>query len=137
MGNTGTSVPQENMSFFRWNANRYILARGPVGDMPMFMSFDLGLSTAGTDSVSLQGFDYWPGPGELADGEFPLASIGILHRYNEGVVGQRGWNGYIADMWATSRGVANGNSFPGDGTKSWINLGNFAFPWDGGDIEIP
>ncbi len=137
MGNTGSTVPQENLSFYRWNNAAYIKARGPIGDMPMFMSTDNGLSTTGTDSVSMLGYDYWPGPAELSPDDFPFASIGILHRFNEGTVGQRGWHGYIADMWATTRGVSNGNSFPGDGSKDWINFGNFAFPWDGGDIEIP
>jgi hypothetical protein len=127
------------MTYQHWRQDRYIKALGPVDVMPMFMAFK-GVATDGTDGTSIVGTDAWPNQNELDDDDdpqFPMNHIGLLHRFNEGVVGQKGFHGHIFDMYCTARAISNGNSFPSDGTKSWINFGQFAFPWNGDDIEMP
>jgi hypothetical protein len=138
-GFAGSSFPQENMTYAHWRQDRYVHALGPMGSMPMFMAFK-GVATDGTDGTAIVGTDGWPNRNEIDDDDdpqYPMSHIGLLSRFNEGTVGQRGWMGQIVDMYCTARAISNGNSFPSDGTKTWINFGQFAFPWNGDDIEIP
>jgi hypothetical protein len=140
-GYTGQAGANANMGYTHWGQSMTVKAEGPVGDMPMFLVFK-GFATSGTDNGTIVGYDAWGHHNELDDDDpdnwvYPMNHVGIVCRNNEGLMGQRGHHGYLADMYSTARGVSNGNSFPGDGTKSWINFGQFAWPWNGDDIEMP
>jgi hypothetical protein len=130
-GHTGLP-PNDPLSINYWtNTANLLKAVGPVDVMPMNMTMQ-GFATSGTSNGIFIGHTPWVGADE-ASGEMPISGVGIAHVTT---VGQRGRHGYIADFWTTALSASQGTSFPGDGSKDFVVLGNFVFPWDGGDIEI-
>jgi hypothetical protein len=124
--------PADALGFVFWKQGTFTFkSQGPITTMPLYMVLQ-GYATNGTANGTLLGYSPWPNADELS-GEFPLGGVGIAHTTT---VGQRGRHGYLADWYFTALSVLQGNSFPGDGSKSWVVFGNSVFPWDGGNVEM-
>lgn len=46
-------------------------------------------------------------------------------------VGKRGYHGHIPDLWLGLKSHASGTAYPGDGSRRFMKLGDYVFPWDG------
>jgi hypothetical protein len=118
--------------FVLLNGYDYIIGQGPISVMKMNAALQ-GFATGGTSDGTAVGYTPWPNANELSPDEYPLNGLGL---FESDVVGQRGRHGWFADLYVTALSVAQGKSFPGDGSKSWVVFGNMVLPWGGGDVEI-
>lgn len=64
---------------------------------------------------------------------YDIVPIGLWH---DEVVGQRGHHGFLTDLWWTSAELSSGTTFPSDGTKQFVVLGDMLFPWNGSKVEL-
>lgn len=64
--------------------------------------------------------------------EYVMLPMGICCN----TTGVRGRHGIMPDMWYKSTGTAEGDTYPSDGSASFLNVGPFIFPWNGGPINI-
>lgn len=67
-------------------------------------------------------------------GEYPLTPIGLHNVDLSGLataIGQRGKYGHVIDQWFTVAAPSTGDNIPGDGSKQFVVVGDFVFPWDG------
>ncbi len=110
-----------------------IRAQGPAGAMYMHHTVR-GFATNGTSNGTAVGYTPWPNADEISGStRFPVSPVGMVHLINPA---QTGKHGMFADLYTTALAVQPGNSFPGDGTKSWVVFGQMVLPWDGGDVEV-
>jgi hypothetical protein len=79
---------------------------------------------------AMLGQSWFSGPDKVGR-KFPADRIGLVGVSS----GFRGRHGYIPDFLfaneALSRGIGQFDSFPGDGSRLWIKIGHYYFPWDG------
>ncbi len=59
--------------------------------------------------------------------EWPLYPIGL---YSE-TASHRGRHGTVFDLWFGSDGISTGDTYPNDATRTFIQLGQLVFPWNG------
>lgn len=115
------SVPMNHGSWY----NTLINGLGPIGAMPMYAA--MFYENVFSETIN----DTWPMYSEW-DHIFQMNGIGMFSNS----AGQRGRHGYIFDMWTLPAIAQTGYSIPLSGSKEFIVMGQFAFPWDGGDIEM-
>jgi hypothetical protein len=99
-------------------------AQGPAGGgagttMPLTISYEE--TGAGNSSVINQVVN------EI-DGSTHLGPVGLWHGTT---AGQRGRHGYIRDMYFTGTGSVTGDTFPADGSKQFVQMGQMVVPGDG------
>ena len=65
-------------------------------------------------------------------GEYPMFVANIL----SDSAGMRGRHGVVIDMWYGSGGVATGDTYPADGTATFVQLSGMVLPWNGGPVNV-
>lgn len=70
---------------------------------------------------------YVPGPNQIS-GEYNLGRVGIVAFRQVGV---RGYHGRLPDLFFSEDTMNDGDTFPGDGTKTRAKFGGYVVPWDG------
>ena len=48
----------------------------------------------------------------------------------------RGRHGRFFDLWASSSALATGDTFPGDGSATFVQVGIVVLPWNGGAVNL-
>lgn len=48
----------------------------------------------------------------------------------------RGRHGRLFDLWLSSSALASGDTFPGDGTATFVQVGIIVLPWNGGAVNL-
>ena len=112
-----------------WGAQmfqEFIQAVGPVAAMPMLPCY-MGDGNSG----NVQGFN-WTLTDQFS-GQYGLYTIGMYHNVT---TGQKGRHGSLFDSWMAPSLALPGTSFPNNGSKLYILMGNLVQPWNGGDIEM-
>lgn len=64
------------------------------------------------------------------DSEWDLAPVAFACT----VVGSRGRNGAVFDLWCASNVNANGTGYPGDASRQFMQMGDFVFRWNGSTL---
>lgn len=92
------------------------------GDAPMqlFMSTESFGQSAGAVGALLDG------PNDF-DQSWPLTPIGVASLTG----GQRGRHGELFDLWFGSTGAQDGDTYPANETRQFVQFGHLVFPWDG------
>jgi hypothetical protein len=42
-----------------------------------------------------------------------------------------GRDGELFDLWLARADIINGSTYPGDGSRAFLQVGDFVLPWDG------
>lgn len=61
------------------------------------------------------------------DGNYPFFPIGLASKST----GNRGRHGQVFDLWWGTVGANSGDQYPGDASKTFGQIGNLIFPWNG------
>lgn len=88
--------------------------------MHLFMSTESFGSTVEGVGSQLEG------PNDF-DLNWPLTPIGLACLDD----GHKGRHGEIADLWFASKGANDGDAYPSDGSRQFVQFGHLVFPWDG------
>lgn len=48
----------------------------------------------------------------------------------------RGRHGRFFDLWAGSAAIASGDTYPGDGSATFVQIGIVVMPWNGGAVNL-
>jgi hypothetical protein len=78
---------------------------------------------------------YVDGTNPQDSSSYPLLPIGIVSGATD-LAYSYGRMGEIYDMWWGATNLITGTTFPGDGSKTHIMLGNIVIPWDAGVVPI-
>ena len=70
-------------------------------------------------------------PNDLTN-EYVMVPCNICSNTNT----RRGRHGVFPDLWYRSTGTVDGDTYPGDGSATFINVGPFIFPWNGGSVNL-
>ncbi len=118
---SSTNNRDSDMSANLWGRNEVIKARGPMGAMPMFGTFEGSTNTFTiiADRLAL--------PNEIS-GEYPLQRVGLWH---DDTAGQRGRHGFIFDLWFSLSTLLSGDTFPSDSSKQFVAFGSAVVVGDG------
>lgn len=88
--------------------------------MDLFMSTESFGSTIGAIGATLNGPNAF-------DGNWPLTPIGLASLTS----GHAGRHGELFDLWFASTFANDGDTYPGDATRQFVQFGHLVFPWDG------
>lgn len=92
-------------------------------DMPFFLTTEAD-SIVGPIGVSV------PVGNDLDGNASPITPIGLICR----TVGVKGRHGEVYDMWYGSTGINDGDNYPGDATRTFVQVGQMVFKWNGSTI---
>jgi hypothetical protein len=100
------------------DAALYLGNRPSGGSMAMFATTEgAGSSMVGEHLVL---------PNDLSGG-YPMTPAGLLCT----AAGARGRHGEVFDLWYGSTVMQNGDTYPDDGSKQFIQIGDLILPWNG------
>lgn len=69
---------------------------------------------------------------ELQGAEFIFYPLSVWSETGQ----TRGRLGLLYDFWATTTGIATGDTFPNNTSRQFVAFGNFAMPWDGSVVVL-
>lgn len=96
-----------------------IQARAPAGNMTLYLTSEGWISAMGGERLT-------SAPNDIS-AEWPLYPAGLASE----TAGARGRHGSATDLWWTATGLANGDTFPGDTSRTFAVFGDLVVPWDG------
>jgi hypothetical protein len=79
---------------------------------------------------------YWLGTIPVANeisSEYHIGSIGLTNNFD---VGSRGRHGTLTDIWWGQAVITDGGMYPGDGTRTFAQIGTLVIPWNGTAMTI-
>lgn len=92
----------------------------------------IALSTEGTASGGLSSEAFCGAiPSDLT-AEYVMLPAGICCN----TTGVRGRHGVVNDLWYSSSGTLQGDTYPGSGAATFVNIGPWIFPWNGGSVNL-
>lgn len=122
VGISGNITDTSLLTFGNWPSNTKYSSQGPLGSMPLFLTYEAAPG-GGSNAVGSR----YAIPNELS-GEYPLCPVGLWH---DTTVGQRGRHGSIPDMYFTVTGPVCGDTYPSDGSRQFVQMGQMIVPADG------
>lgn len=102
------------------------------GTIPIHTSFAGTVVGDGSNTPRVYGEDqgssaYVPGANQIS-GEYDLARVGL---FSFRQTGTNGFHGRMPDLYFSQDTLSDGDTFPGDGTKTRVSLGGYVLPWNG------
>jgi hypothetical protein len=101
-----------------WSASSWLGGRTPNGTFNAYLSCEGFNGAAFGANLVIQN--------EL-DSNWPLVPMAIVST----TAGSRGRLGSVFDLWYGSTAIGEGDTYPDDATRQFVQFGHFVFPWNG------